>query len=126
YKIVAIIINAVFACLFIACAVLAFFGETSVFAFLLCCIFSLVWTFVYNKFAHAHLLKQTKKYAYVYIAIAITIAAVTLLTLFKLPPEIVFVQFTEGTSLRDVFPWVIGVKCVCDCGVALGLGFFFL
>lgn len=126
YKINAIIINVVFACAFIAVAVMAFFEETSLFAFILCCFFSCLWTFIYNKFAHSKLIKESKKYAYVGIGIAIAIAGVTLLTLFKLPPEEVLVQFTEGTSLKDVFPWAIGVKCVCDCGAALGLGFFFL
>lgn len=127
YKMNAIIINVVFAFAFITVAVLAFFEETSLFAFILCCFFSCLWTFVYNKFAHSKLLKESKKYAYVGIGIAIAIAGVTLLTLFKLPPEEVLVQFTEeGSSLRTFFPFIIGVKCVCDCGAALGLGFFFL
>ena len=125
YKIGAIIINAVFAALFGTVAVLAFFEVTSFFAFLFCCIFSCLWTFIYDRFAHSKLRKESKKYVYVYIAIALAVCGVTLLTLFMLPEDVIFVQLTEYSTLRDFLPWVIAVKCVCDCGVALGHGFVF-
>jgi len=125
YKIIAIVINVVFACLFCAVAVMAFFEETSYAAFIVCCILSCLWTVVYNKFAHSKLSKYGKKYAYVYIVIAILICAVTILTCVKLPEDVIFVQITDGTTLRDFMPWIIGFKCICDCGVALGLGFIF-
>ncbi len=125
YKIIAIVINVVFACLFCAVAVMAFFEATSYAAFIACCILSCLWTVVYNKFAHKKLSKYGKKYAYVYIVIAILICAVTILTCVKLPEDVIFVQLTDGTSLRDFMPWIIGFKCICDCGVALGLGFIF-
>ncbi len=124
-KIIAIVINVVFAVLFCTVAVLAFFNETSVPAFITCCVLSCLWTFVYNKFAHSKLLKESKKYAYIYIVLAILVCAVTLFTHYKLPEEVIFVRFTEGTTLKDILPWVIAVKGVCDCGVGLGLGFVF-
>ena len=50
YKINAIIINVVFACAFIAVAVMAFFEETSLFAFILCCFFSCLWSNSFGAF----------------------------------------------------------------------------
>lgn len=114
----AIIINGVTAALLCLYFVLAFFEDSSLTAFMLCCGTSLLWTLIYNVFAHKKLMRQGKKFSVIYLIIAVAVCGVTLLTLFKLPEYELNFNVTEGTTFKDMAPWLIVFKLICDGGFA--------
>lgn len=65
------IILSVFAALFFVSAILSVFSVTAFAGFIMCCVFSLMWTIVYNLFAQEKLSKYDKKYIRWYIFIVV-------------------------------------------------------
>ena len=126
YRFRAIVFNCAFLILFIVSAILSVFENTSIAGFIMCCVLSVTWTALYGLVAHEQLFKIKKSYAYVYIIIAAIVCGFTFFSFYICPKPQLNINLNGGSSTwNDIIPFVIGIKMICDAGLAFNKGIRF-
>ncbi len=117
------IILSVFAALFFVSAILSVFSVTAFAGFIMCCVFSLTWTIVYNLFAQEKLSKYDKKYIRWYIFIVVVVCAITFFCFYiQFKPQL-NVKINDNMTWNDIIPFIIAVKALADFGPIFKKGF---
>lgn len=90
--------------------------------FIACCALSVGYTVSYE-YSNENLMKISKKYFLVYFFVAMLFMCAVSSVFRLVPPERLMIVIGQGTTLYDLFPFIIGGKFIIDILLGLGIDF---